>query len=912
VIYNSEFVHRRFLVPEVVQSSAMDCGPATLKCLLEGFGIPVSYGRLREACQTDLDGTSINTMEEVAGQLGLESEQVMVPVDQLLLPEARTLPAIVVVRQPNGLTHFIVVWRRHGPYVEVMDPAIGRRWLTCKQLLSEVYVHLYPVPAVEWRDWAASEEFLNPFHRRLANLRLPRKTAKTLTDAALEDRGWESLAALDAAVRMVDLIVRSGGVRTGNEAGRVLQTLSRQARAKATDDDNVIPARYWSVRPAEHEPGGEVQLKLRGAVLVRVRRRRSSFRRSRPGAAKADGASTVCSPELVVALNEKSSRTGSQLLRLLRADGLFGPAALIVALAFAAAGIVVEALLLRGIFELSRDLTLTEQRLTAMGSLLIFVVALLLVEVPIAAGLLRIGRRLEAKMRVLFLEKIPRLGDRYFRSRLTSDMAERGHVIHGLRLLPEVGGRLIRAAFELILTTLGIAWLDPPSAPLAFLAAGLALGLPFIFHPSLSEQDLRVRTHAGALSRYYLDALLGIVAIRAHAAERSVRREHEGLLSEWVRASLTRGRTAVALEGAQSLVGFGLAAWLVLNHLARANEGSSVLLLVYWAFNLPVLGLEVALFVRQYPAFRNMTTRLLEPLGAPEEVDEPGHNVESVHGDSCHSSAGVSLLMEDVSVRAAGHTILEGIGLAIEAGSHVAIVGPSGAGKSSLVGLLLGWHRSASGRILVDDRPFTGEQMTELRKRTAWVDPSVQLWNRSLLENLRYGTVISDSAAVGDAIELADLRNVLEKLPDGLQTRLGEGGALVSGGEGQRVRLGRAMLRQDVRLVILDEPFRGLQRDQRQDLLGRARRLWRNATLLCITHDVSETLAFERVLLIEGGQIIEDGNPQTLAGCAESRYSEMLKAERALREELSKIAAWRRLHLAAGELIEEGGKRTTQ
>lgn len=95
----------------------MDCGPATLKCLLEGFGIPVSYGRLREACQTDLDGTSINTMEEVAGELGLESEQVMVPVDQLLLPEARTLPAIVVVRQPNGLTHFIVVWRRLGPYV---------------------------------------------------------------------------------------------------------------------------------------------------------------------------------------------------------------------------------------------------------------------------------------------------------------------------------------------------------------------------------------------------------------------------------------------------------------------------------------------------------------------------------------------------------------------------------------------------------------------------------------------------------------------------------------------------------------------------------------------------------------------------------------------------------------------------
>ena len=68
------------LAPEVVQTSAMDCGPAALKCLLEGFGISVSYGRLREACQTDVDGTSIDTMEEVACQLGLDAEQVMIPL----------------------------------------------------------------------------------------------------------------------------------------------------------------------------------------------------------------------------------------------------------------------------------------------------------------------------------------------------------------------------------------------------------------------------------------------------------------------------------------------------------------------------------------------------------------------------------------------------------------------------------------------------------------------------------------------------------------------------------------------------------------------------------------------------------------------------------------------------------------
>ena len=114
---------RRLIVPEVIQTSAMDCGPAALKCLLEGFGVSVSYGRLREACQTDVDGTSIDTIEEVAVQLGLEAEQIMLPVDHLLLPEAHALPAIVVVQLPNGLTHFVVAWRRHGRFVQVMDQA---------------------------------------------------------------------------------------------------------------------------------------------------------------------------------------------------------------------------------------------------------------------------------------------------------------------------------------------------------------------------------------------------------------------------------------------------------------------------------------------------------------------------------------------------------------------------------------------------------------------------------------------------------------------------------------------------------------------------------------------------------------------------------------------------------------------
>jgi ABC-type bacteriocin/lantibiotic exporter with double-glycine peptidase domain len=208
-------VRRSFLVPEVVQTSAADCGPATLKSLLEGFGVPLSYGRLREACQIDLDGTSIDTMEEVAVQLGLEAEQVMVPVDHLLAPASRCLPAIVVVRHPNGLTHFVVVWRRHGPFFQVMDPATGRRWMTARHLLDEVYRHRMAVPTAAWREWAGSADFLDVQRSFLAELRVSSEEIEAILGEALADPSWRALAALDACVRMTRSLVAAGGLARG-------------------------------------------------------------------------------------------------------------------------------------------------------------------------------------------------------------------------------------------------------------------------------------------------------------------------------------------------------------------------------------------------------------------------------------------------------------------------------------------------------------------------------------------------------------------------------------------------------------------------------------------------------------------------------------------------------------------------
>src|SRR5208283_6175762 len=105
--------------------------------------------------------------------------------------------------------------------------------------------------------------------------------------------------------------------------------------------------------------------------------------------------------------------------------------------------------------------------LGAAGVLVAFVIAVRALDVPIAAETLRIGRQIEMRLRCAFLEKLPRLGDRYFQSRSISDMAERAHSIHKVRELPELGARVLRASAELLVTTAGIAWLDPHSAPIA-------------------------------------------------------------------------------------------------------------------------------------------------------------------------------------------------------------------------------------------------------------------------------------------------------------------------------------------------------------------------------------------------------------------------------------------------------------
>ncbi len=885
---------RTYLVPEVIQTSSMDCGPAALAALLNGLGVQVSYGRLREACQTDVDGTSINTLEDLAVQLGLQAKQILLPRDHLALDFAQNLPAIVVTRHPSGVPHFVVCWRLDGGLLQVMDPATGRRFQRASRFQQELYVHTQLMPKSDLRKWLAGKGFLRPLSLRMQRLGVPTAETERLVQQARSERGWARLAQLDAAVRMVADFVSARATRRGAEATALISALAFQSEAPE------IPDSYWTVRPAtpgapgEPEPESPTsdQLLMRGAVLVAIRRPRQE-----DPAALAQRLAALPA-DLRMALSERPPRPLAALFELLPAGSfVLGLVLSVVALLLATLQVQLD-VLMRSALHILGFLHSSVQRLGAPLLFLLFLLGLFGLNVLGQWNVVRLGRLLEIKLRAAFFSKLPRLNDHYFHSRPIADMTERAHSLSRIRQLPQLLVDLFRTTATTALTATALMWVSPGDRWLIGALLLSMLALPIALQPLLLGLDMRLRTFAGTLMRSYLDALIGLAPTRTHGAERALSRDQEEVLSNWARVRLSGLRAHLAAQGLQLGLGYLLVGWLVVRYLGHNGDAAGLLLLYYWAMALPGNASELGQTLQQYPDLRNVTTRLLEPLGARTATEEELASVLTVREQKT-----VSIGLQEVSVTLGGHPVLQGISTQIAAGTHVAVVGSSGAGKSTLVGLLLGFHPLSTGQVLLNGVAVQNDALVQLRSSVAWVDPDVRLWNRSLFGNLHYAQASDRVDALGRAIEAADLTRVMARLPSGLATALGEGGRLVSGGEGQRVRLARTLMQTAPQLVLLDEPFRGLDRTQRQELLDRARKHWAGTTLIYVSHDIATTLSFSQVLVIDGGRLVESGEPTTLSSQPGSRYAALLRAEKAVRHDMWASKEWQRIAMVDGQLV---------
>jgi ATP-binding cassette subfamily B protein len=886
---------RRFLVPEVVQTSLMDCGPAALKAVLEGFDIDIGYEALRARCQTGIDGTSIDALAELASELGLESHEMLVPRDHFLVPEARCLPALVVARAGGGLFHFIVVWRRVGPYVQIMDPGGGRAWVredTVLEALPDVEV---PLTADRWRRWAASEDALAPLRARMRALGLGRAAMAAAVARAAAEPSWIGFGALDAGVRMLAALVQARGIARGAAARRLLEGLLDGALAPGADAVAAIPRRFWWASPAATAG----KLTVRGPVIVHFAGRRASATQDPAGvdhpgdAVAASGAATdrATAPA-------RAATPARALLALLCQGGAAAIGWLALLLVASALVAAADTVLLLGVLGAARALALDYQRASGIAAFAAFAAFALGLDVLVSSSVSRLGRTLETRLRVALLHKLPRLEDGYLQSRPTSDMASRGHQLQVLREVPGLAARVARACLALLVTTVAIGWLYPAGLGWAIGGALASAVVAWAGRRPLAELAMRFRTHTTALDRFYLDALLGATPIRVHGADRAVAREHEGLLVDWTRTGRSMHARNASRQALQALTGVAIAVPLVGGYLASGRPLPALLLLVVWAARLAASGQDLASTLALWRDARSVAIRLMAPLDAPEAPPAPAPAAPTTA-----ARHGVRVELRGVTVRAGGTTILRNVDTTIASGSHVAIVGASGAGKSSLVGLLLGWHAPERGQLLVDDRPLDAAAVVALRRDLVWVDPSTQLWNRSLVDNVTFGGGEEALARLPEAMRAADLNEVLSGLGDGMRSGLGEGGTRLSGGQGQRVRLARALVRHAPRLVILDEAFRGLPRAQRRAMQARARERWGDATLLMVSHDVSDTVDLDRVLVVDDGAVVEDGAPAALLADPASAYSRLVAADAALRADVWSPARWQRRVVESGRVV---------
>lgn len=207
--------------------------------------------------------------------------------------------------------------------------------------------------------------------------------------------------------------------------------------------------------------------------------------------------------------------------------------------------------------------------------------------------------------------------------------------------------------------------------------------------------------------------------------------------------------------------------------------------------------------------------------------------------------------------------ILNHVSFTIEPGTKVAVVGESGAGKSTLVKLLFRFYDPVSGAVRIDGQDISEVTQHSLRKHIGIVPQDTVLFNDTLGENIRYGRPTASEEDIQQAIRLAHLEHFIASLPDGIHTQVGERGLKLSGGEKQRVAIARAILKSPA-IMVFDEATSSLDSQSEQAILTALREVAQGHTSLVIAHRLSTIIDADNILVMQQGQIVEQGTHSEL------------------------------------------------
>lgn len=237
-----------------------------------------------------------------------------------------------------------------------------------------------------------------------------------------------------------------------------------------------------------------------------------------------------------------------------------------------------------------------------------------------------------------------------------------------------------------------------------------------------------------------------------------------------------------------------------------------------------------------------------EPLPRPREPVRPRH-----HG----------LELDSATFRHGDRTVVDDVSLTVPEGQRLAVVGPSGAGKSTLLQLLARFYDVDAGAVRVGGVDVRAVDTEELMARIAFVFQDVYLFDGTIEENVRLGRPDASAAEVRQAAAAARLDEVVERLPGGWATNVGEGGARLSGGERQRVSIARALLK-DAPIVLLDEVTSALDPVNEAAVHDGVERLMAGRTVVMVAHRMRTVRRADRVVFLDGGRIVEEGSHEEL------------------------------------------------
>jgi ABC-type transport system involved in Fe-S cluster assembly fused permease/ATPase subunit len=221
--------------------------------------------------------------------------------------------------------------------------------------------------------------------------------------------------------------------------------------------------------------------------------------------------------------------------------------------------------------------------------------------------------------------------------------------------------------------------------------------------------------------------------------------------------------------------------------------------------------------------------------------------------------------------------ILSDVSFEVPAGKRVAVVGPSGSGKSTIARLLFRFYQSDSGVVSLSGVPIDQLRIRDLRDAIGVVPQDSILFNDTLAYNIAYGRPGASESEVLKAIEKANLSGLLARLPDGLETHVGERGLKLSGGEKQRVAIARAIIK-DPPVLILDEATSSLDSISEQAIQSALDNVSRQRTTLVIAHRLSTVIDADRIYVLDGGKIVESGTHDQLLA-SRGQYHQLWKIQ---------------------------------